>query len=65
MPLLPHHLLLHKNPEQVFTFLVLAYPGCPGKEAVKWVFVLYSFPVKKYGSNSYVLCIVSFFCVIS
>jgi len=25
-----HHLLLHKNPEW-FTFLVLAYPGCPGK----------------------------------
>jgi len=21
------------------TFLVLAYPGCSGKEAVKWVFV--------------------------
>jgi len=20
-----------------FTFLVLAYPGCPGKEAVKWL----------------------------
>jgi len=20
-----------------FTFLVLVYPGCPGKEAVKWV----------------------------
>jgi len=43
---------------------MLAYPGCPEKEAIKWVFVLYSFPVKKYGSNSYVLCIVSF-CVIS
>jgi len=23
-----------------FTFLVLAYPGCPGKEAVKWVYVV-------------------------
>jgi len=22
-----------------FTFLVPAYPGCPGKEAVKWLFV--------------------------
>jgi len=21
-----------------FTFLVLAYPGCPGKEAVKWLY---------------------------
>ena len=20
-----------------FTFLVLAYPGCPGKEAIKWL----------------------------
>jgi len=24
-----------------FTFLVPAYPGCPGKEAVKWLYVLY------------------------
>jgi len=23
------------------TFLVLAYPGCPGKEAVKWVFACF------------------------
>jgi len=23
----------------VFTFLVPAYPGCPGEEAIKWVFV--------------------------
>jgi len=23
-----------------FTFLVLAYPGCPGKEAVKWLYVV-------------------------
>jgi len=30
MPLPPHHLLLQQNPEW-FTFLVLAYPGCPGK----------------------------------
>jgi len=22
-----------------FTFLVLAYPGCPGKEAIKWMFL--------------------------
>jgi len=29
-----HHLLPHLNPIQTgFTFLVLAYPGCPGKEA--------------------------------
>jgi len=30
MPPPPHHLLLQKNPEW-FTFLVPAYPGCPGK----------------------------------
>ena len=29
-----HHLLPHLNPDW-FTFIVLAYPGCPGKEAVK------------------------------
>jgi len=22
-----------------FTYLVPAYPGCPGKEAVKWLYV--------------------------
>ena len=26
-----------------FTFLVLAYPGCPGKEAVKWLLLLLFF----------------------
>jgi len=36
MPLLPHHLMLAQNPEW-FTFLVPAYPGCPGKKAVKWM----------------------------
>jgi len=30
MPLPPHHLLLQQNPEW-FTFLVMAYPSCPGK----------------------------------
>jgi len=30
MPLPPHHLLLHQNPEWL-TFLVPAYPGCPAK----------------------------------
>ena len=34
MPLPPHHLLLQKNPEW-FTFLLSAYPGCPGKKAIK------------------------------
>ena len=33
MPLPPHHLLLL----EWLTFLVLAYPGCPGKKAVKWM----------------------------
>jgi len=36
MPLPPHHLLLHQNPEW-FTFLVPIYQGCPGKDALKWV----------------------------
>ena len=34
MPLPPHHFSLQQNPEWV-TFLVPAYPGCPGKRAVK------------------------------
>jgi len=25
-----------------FTFLVPAYPGCPGKEAVKWMLLIYA-----------------------
>jgi len=25
-----------------FTFLVPAYPGCPGKEAVKWLLLLFT-----------------------
>ena len=32
MPLPPHYLLLQQNPEW-FIFLVLTYPGCPGKKA--------------------------------
>jgi len=37
-----HHLLPHLNPDwfRGFTFLVPAYPGSPGKEAVKVVVVL-------------------------
>jgi len=31
-----------------FTFLVLAYPDCPGKEAVKRVFGLYCFTCNIY-----------------
>jgi len=34
VPLPPHHLFLHYYPER-FSFLVPAYPGSPGKEAVK------------------------------
>ena len=36
MPLPPHHLLVYRNSEW-FNFLVPAYWGWPGKEAVKWV----------------------------
>ena len=36
MPLPPRHLLLQQNPEW-FILLVSAYPGCPGKKAVKTV----------------------------
>jgi len=28
-----------------FTFLVPAYPGCPGKEAVKWLLLLLLLPI--------------------
>jgi len=34
----PYHLLSHINPDWFFLyFVVLADPGCPGKEAVKRV----------------------------
>jgi len=36
MPLPPHHFLLHKI-QNGSAFLEPAYPGCPGKKAVKWV----------------------------
>jgi len=36
MPQPPNRLLLQYNPEW-FTFLVPAYPGFPGKKAVKWM----------------------------
>jgi len=38
MPLPPHHLLLQQNPEW-FILLIPAYPGCPGKKAIKRLFV--------------------------
>jgi len=37
MPVPPHHLLFIKI-QIGLIFLVLAYPGCPGKEAIKRVF---------------------------
>jgi len=38
MPICPsHHLLLYINIQFGLAFLVPAYPGCPGKEAVKRV----------------------------
>jgi len=36
MPLPTYHLLLHKNAEWL-AFMVPAYLGCPGKEAIKQV----------------------------
>ena len=39
MPLPPHHLLLQQNPEW-FILLEPAYPGGPGKKAVKRLCVL-------------------------
>jgi len=33
-----HCLLLQYNADTGFTFLVPAYPGCPRKEAVKWLY---------------------------
>jgi len=38
MPLPPLYLMLQQNPEW-FILLVLAYPGCPGKKAVKRLYV--------------------------
>jgi len=35
-----------------FTFLVPAYPGCPGKEAVKWLLLLLSPQMMFPSSNS-------------
>ena len=57
MPLPPRHLLLQQNPEW-FILLVPAYPGCPGKKAVKWLCVC----VCAYWSSSepwqwYVCCL--------
>jgi len=34
LPLLPHHSLLHKNPDW-FNLSGAGLPGCPGKQAVK------------------------------
>ena len=42
MPLPPHHLLLQQNPEW-FILLVPAYPGFPGKKAIKCLCVCVCF----------------------
>jgi len=39
MPMPPNHFWFIKIQNDL-TFLVSAYPGCPGKEAVKWVAVM-------------------------
>ena len=44
-PLPPHHLLLQQNPEW-FILLVPAYPGCPGKMAVKRLCVCVCYIIK-------------------
>jgi len=37
-----------------FTFLVPAYPGCPGKEAVKWLLLLVAMkPVYFYAQQKF------------
>jgi len=40
MPLPPRHCFI--KIQTGLTFLVLAYPGCRGKEAIKWVSVTLS-----------------------
>jgi len=40
LPLLPHHSLLHKNPDW-FNLSGAGLPGCPGKQAVKQMSVCY------------------------
>jgi len=38
-----------------FTFLVPAHPGCPGKEAVKWLLLFLQDLEKKSSNKSWVL----------
>ena len=35
-----------------FTFLVPAYPGCPGKEAVKWLLLLLLYALNHISDQS-------------
>jgi len=51
MPLPPHHLLIHLNPDW-FIFLMPAYSGCSGKEAVKQVCVCLSACTTTTGNHS-------------
>jgi len=48
MPLPPHHLLCFIKIQIDLIFLVPAYPGCPGKEAVKRVSVLIALKFSKW-----------------
>ena len=52
MPLPPYHLLLQQNPEW-FILLVPAYPGCPGKKAVKRLCVCACYHCAKFGWNQW------------
>ena len=38
-----------------FTFLVPAYPGCPGKEAVKWLLLLLLFVPQPFNSYKFLI----------
>ena len=49
MPLSPHHILLHSNPDQYnLSGAGLAYPGCTGKRGIKQVSVC---PIVLYSSS--------------
>jgi len=52
MPLPPHHLFLIKI-QNGLTFLGRPYPACPGKEAVRQVFVFaYYYHVKQHKQRT-------------
>jgi len=43
------------------TFLMIAYPGCLGKEAVKWVSVLFLLPIQIQFGYIHFQCIFRYF----